>query len=240
MELGQLFEECTLMVPGTTTPLSQLDNVTVGSGGKTNRAVIQQNMPIFLCPSDPGSSTPKTRTDDAGSIVLGLTNYAACVGDHRNTAGSSGFGPIQFGGGNVAPSTSFFDYGNSADNSVKCRGVISGYGWSATFDDITDGLANTIFVGEVIPDYCNWQDWGHQNFATTAFPINWQNRSFAQGTAPYLKSNAQNSITFRSFHPGGANFLLGDGSVRLVRDSIAMSIYMAMASRAGGETITVP
>ena len=40
----------------------------------------------------------------------------------------------------------------------------------------------------------------------------------------------------RSFHPGGVHLLLCDGSVRFVDESIDMTIWRALASRAGGET----
>ena len=40
-----------------------------------------------------------------------------------------------------------------------------------------------------------------------------------------------------SFHPGGVNALMGDGSVKFLKNSISMNIYWALGSRAGGEVI---
>ena len=42
---------------------------------------------------------------------------------------------------------------------------------------------------------------------------------------------------FSSQHPQGTNFLLGDGSVRLITESIDLDIYAAMATRNRHEII---
>jgi prepilin-type N-terminal cleavage/methylation domain-containing protein/prepilin-type processing-associated H-X9-DG protein len=44
----------------------------------------------------------------------------------------------------------------------------------------------------------------------------------------------------RSRHPGGANVLFGDGSVRFAKDSIDRSTWAAVGTRAGGEAISFP
>ena len=46
------------------------------------------------------------------------------------------------------------------------------------------------------------------------------------------------SVAARSSHPGGANGLMMDGSVRFVRDGIALEVWRAAGSRAGGEPLT--
>jgi prepilin-type processing-associated H-X9-DG protein len=41
-----------------------------------------------------------------------------------------------------------------------------------------------------------------------------------------------------SYHPGGVNVLLGDGSVRFIKDSINIVTWRALITRAGGEVIS--
>ena len=43
---------------------------------------------------------------------------------------------------------------------------------------------------------------------------------------------------FNSAHPGGASFLLGDGSVRMVNNNIDLGVYRALMTRAGGESVS--
>jgi prepilin-type processing-associated H-X9-DG protein len=42
---------------------------------------------------------------------------------------------------------------------------------------------------------------------------------------------------FASFHPGGANFLMADGSVRFIADNIHFRSYQALSTIQGGEVI---
>ena len=193
-------------------------NTTVNSSGVSNRSIISRNLTAALCPSDPLSSTPATRADDATGVVLGLTNYAACVGDHANITTTTGAqsGP--------------YNYGNNCVNASQCRGVITRYGWSARMRDLTDGTSNTMMVGEVVPSKCLWEDWGHQNFATTAHGPNYL---FATMTA----GNPE-CIGYYSWHTGGVQVLMGDGTVRFISENISGTTYNALASRAGGETVS--
>jgi prepilin-type N-terminal cleavage/methylation domain-containing protein/prepilin-type processing-associated H-X9-DG protein len=54
------------------------------------------------------------------------------------------------------------------------------------------------------------------------------------GSAP----NETQFANASSFHPGGANFALADGSVRFIKDTINMQVYWALGTRAYGEVIS--
>jgi prepilin-type N-terminal cleavage/methylation domain-containing protein len=46
------------------------------------------------------------------------------------------------------------------------------------------------------------------------------------------------AVTARSFHPGGDNALLMDGSVRFVTNQISQALWRALGTRAGGEVVS--
>ena len=57
-----------------------------------------------------------------------------------------------------------------------------------------------------------------------------------EGSSATLPTRA--AITSRSFHPGIVNVAMMDGSVRSIRDSIALTTWRAMGTRNGGEVIS--
>uniref|UniRef100_UPI003899ABD4 DUF1559 family PulG-like putative transporter n=1 Tax=Stieleria sedimenti TaxID=2976331 RepID=UPI003899ABD4 len=50
----------------------------------------------------------------------------------------------------------------------------------------------------------------------------------------------QAAVTSRSYHQGGVNVTMMDGSVRFITDSINLDLWRNLSTRAGGETVTVP
>lgn len=55
--------------------------------------------------------------------------------------------------------------------------------------------------------------------------------------APY-PSPGQTLPNFRSTHPGATNFLLGDGTVRTIKDSISPSVYQALSTMNAGDVVS--
>ena len=55
----------------------------------------------------------------------------------------------------------------------------------------------------------------------------------ASSATPYSYA----AITARSYHPGGVNVTMMDGSVRMINDDVALPLWQALSTRAGGEVV---
>ena len=51
-------------------------------------------------------------------------------------------------------------------------------------------------------------------------------------------TDSSNFMNAQSNHPGGVNVLLGDGSVKFIKDSILPIVWMRIGTAAGGETVS--
>jgi prepilin-type N-terminal cleavage/methylation domain-containing protein/prepilin-type processing-associated H-X9-DG protein len=83
--------------------------------------------------------------------------------------------------------------------------------------------------------------WG-TTFYTHTLPPNW-NRKVSSGNQQYNCGNTaitQFHVAASSYHTGGVNVVLADGSVRFFSDSIDFPSWQAYGSRAGGEVIANP
>jgi len=111
--------------------------------------------------------------------------------------------------------------------------------------DITDGTSSTYAVGELAWRESNWytKGWGYgatQPDGDFGQPLGClvqacQNIRYPLRQQPRTDGPDANNTSFGSDHPGGANFLMVDGSVTFVENNIEMGLYMSRASRNGGE-----
>jgi prepilin-type N-terminal cleavage/methylation domain-containing protein/prepilin-type processing-associated H-X9-DG protein len=110
------------------------------------------------------------------------------------------------------------------------------------FADVSDGLANTIFVSEV-PD-SGGDAIAHVSAgadrrvvfsggADSNPPTEMSEFLIAAETNDPINGGAEEAAG--SFHPGGAHFLMGDGSVQFLSENMDMTTYRAISTRAGGE-----
>jgi prepilin-type N-terminal cleavage/methylation domain-containing protein/prepilin-type processing-associated H-X9-DG protein len=58
------------------------------------------------------------------------------------------------------------------------------------------------------------------------------------GGSPCSLADHSEIANANSAHPGGANMLFGDGSVKFLKSSVAQQVYWALGTRNDGETIT--
>ena len=71
----------------------------------------------------------------------------------------------------------------------------------------------------------------------TIVPPNYGNSSFSYCSR--LGSGGRSDLSNAdSWHPGGVNVTMADGSVRFVKDSINIQTWMALGTKAGGEVIS--
>jgi prepilin-type N-terminal cleavage/methylation domain-containing protein/prepilin-type processing-associated H-X9-DG protein len=231
-------------------------------------ARIAGDVPIYLCPSDPSSgiftdTIPAGVPPGPGS----RTNYYANLGAHAFWQDSAGIlsKPANlagvFGLGSAVRVTSITDgSSNTALFAEIRRGAAPGKDrYDVTRLDTTQWPVNATVVAAIsvkntnpVADatfvgFCNaavntvsvtglqcFNSESFQVFYTHTLPPNYAGRDCVSFPA---FSNLH--LAARSAHSGGVNVCLADGSVRFVRDSIAMDAWRAVGTRAGGEVFTL-
>lgn len=181
-------------------------------------------VPVFNCPSDPvGNREPENHSYITGNIVCALSNYKGVMGSDWNWGA--------YTNNVVAPGDSFTD-----NNGVLYTLDYRDY---KKVSKVTDGMSNTMFVGETV---CN------KNFAVdgTGPGNNWMNAaSTCAATAVPLNVFNSNSSggawdvrwSFGSSHVGGAHFTMGDGAVRFLSTNISLVTYRGLSTISGAEVI---
>ena len=101
--------------------------------------------------------------------------------------------------------------------------------------DVTDGSSNTFAVGEV-----SWI--GYEKYRAWVRGASGLCLGSTKSVQEPINAGATygefNNGEFGSEHPGGTHFLMADGSVQFVSETIDDSVYRATASRNGGELET--
>ncbi len=207
-----------------------------------NRTALGTRIAVFLCPSD--------RDGILEEYGLAHVNYRACAGTlpinlrrpfPAGTAKNSGLFWFQSA---VGPGQVRDGLSNTAAFSERCLGD-PGH---------ADPKGDHYYLLDYSEEACAGT--GPTTTARYAFgSIEWSGQRWGDGNMLYTRyqhiftpnrvscncgdDDYQGAVlvTATSRHPGGVNLLLGDGSVRFVRDAIAGPIWKALGTIAGGEII---
>lgn len=102
-----------------------------------------------------------------------------------------------------------------------------------TFASISDGLSNTLLIGE------RGSKLGSSVWSGVIPGAN-NAKGRIVGSADHTPNHADHHFDdFSSFHPQGVHFLVGDGSVQRINDQINVAVYHAMVTRSGGEVVSM-
>ena len=186
---------------------------------------------IYFCPTrrNPYGPPPvsQERDDDNGRgqhVPGALSDYAGCSG---NPSGYADYNNRDLEVGNIPA-------GLTSANGVFWRMTT---GWRPlTFQAVSDGLSNTIFLGEkhirpgrfgFNPDIAIYN--GDRENAIT--------KKAGVGAPLARDPNASGTGIFGSWHPGLCQFVMGDGGVRAIQVSIDLNALGWLAQRDDGQVI---
>jgi prepilin-type N-terminal cleavage/methylation domain-containing protein/prepilin-type processing-associated H-X9-DG protein len=196
--------------------------ITDAASATARRAVLS----AFLCPSSTPDGPVRVTGDEAQKVVL-VADLAA-----GQYVASAGQGEVE----ELPGSNNGLLFRNSC---VAFRDVADGLGQTLLVGERSRNLADATWVGAVATGHvCTNPRWPVRDCATS-------NVMVMANTGPWPDEPWVNVPNHRdskaddywSLHPGGCNFLLGDGSVRFIKESVNPTVFSALASRAGGEVV---
>ncbi len=196
---------------------------------------MQTIVPVFMCPADPLGPKLHTYWGGFDTPDQGFSgNYVACTGNDY-------FNPRVVNG----------ETGQPERNSSLLNGIFFAIS-EVNYGQIEDGSSHTAAVSELILSedtdshdirgrYYNPAH-GGVFFSTRVTPntlvpdrFNWcANNPVPQ--APCVWSGANMFVSARSYHIGGVNVTMADGSVHFVSNDVDAAVYSAAGSRNGGES----
>lgn len=210
-----------------------------------NRALIRGRFfPVATCPSNPFA--------DSGSRING-TNFADVSVPVQSGMYRPSAGPSWNGAGNKDCQQAALADGDQIFCSKRTGGVEGGWrrphlnstsirgifarGLSKTrIRDITDGTTNTIMLGETKPHFNQFGSMWARNVPAAMFHLK-INSEFLRTREANRTVAWQDASGYASYHTGGAQFLLGDGSVQFLSENIDYETYCNLGDRSDGQVL---
>jgi len=186
-----------------------------------NATFLDNSIAGFRCPSDQQPDTWKIEEEGAPGTVLAtlpIANYLGVFGTEEldGCENAAGVDPVASNGQCVGDGVF---YHNSATRIV----------------DLSDGTSNTLMLGERLTRVS--EGW----YSTWPGMVSEGEEAFQRilGSADHVPNDpGAHFDDFRSNHTGGAFLVLGDGSVHFVSSNIDHGVYVGLATRSGGETVS--
>ena len=248
----------TLILPfAEQSPVYESINADLACWAPQNGTAARTKLSMFLCPSVSDSSDPfalhRSTNGDSGDPNDGGEFAPTIVVSHAHYVTNAG---VNQPWGRSTPYSYDFDVPEPIPGAPSPH-VINGpfYRNSRTRPaSVTDGLSNTVFLGERSSSLADATWYGVVPFACTPPRPRWPSDPNSGGnlvgahSGPDVRDHPNVIIhapnhpfghTDEMFaeHPGGANVLLGDGSVRFVKETIYPWTWVALSTRNGGEVI---
>ncbi len=200
-------------------------NFDVAVSDAAHEEIVQSVLPNFLCTSDPADELVDVQSTTPDPVGGG-------GGSGTRNPPSSGSGSTLVARSNYSGVFGTLESGNGSRSPLEGDGVFFGNS-EVKIRDIVDGTSNTMMVGERRNDLgaISWVG----VLADVAEPF-----VRVVGTADSTPNPSDQSFeSFRSYHTGGINVTLADGSTQFINDEIDLDIFRGLASIDGGEIISL-
>ncbi len=224
------------------TPVYNSINFVMGIEFPANQTARVTTLASFFCPSDAWRQDTFTVVDSTTTGTM--PGAPICVVATSNYVGSVGSGD---------PS-SLYPWIIDADDGPPGRDNGNGLFYrnhSVTIAQITDGTSQTFAAGErsqnlsraswtgavtnaAVPLVALQAEAGLDPEGGGALVLS----HTGEGHGPNSPSGLAHGDQYWAMHPGGANFLFADGSVRFIKELVGFTIFQSLATKAGGEVLS--
>lgn len=210
-----------------------------GSGSIANAGLVATELSGVKCPSDDATSSICEHrchwfSYPTASRMVGLW-YAASSGNSPLWGQCSFCSPPY-------PATSNQRCCNGADRGAdgKPSGAFGLAHQRLKYAELSDGLSQTILLGETLPreNSHNGAYTGHFPIIATNIPINTFVPLDMLPGGPLHQVNYGEASGIKSRHPDGAYVAYCDGSVHFLGESISFDALLNLGSRQGGEVVS--
>jgi prepilin-type N-terminal cleavage/methylation domain-containing protein/prepilin-type processing-associated H-X9-DG protein len=221
-------------------PLFNSINFVLGIEFPDNQTARRTTIPSFFCPSDAWRSDIFTVVDS--STTSTTPGAPICDVASSNYVGSVGSGdPSSLYPDVIADGPPGRDHGNGIffrNASVTLAQVLDGTSQTFLAGERSQNLSRASWTGAVtnanVPLVALQAEAGLDPEGGGALVL----AHTGEGHGPNSPSGLAHGDQYWALHPGGANFLFADGSVRFIKELVGSRIFQALATRQGGEVLS--